>query len=223
MADGFEVVLTAEEAGFGEFEIRNPLLGFTGTLETVTTSDTEYGTKKYTFNFGSITDVKCSEGYTYEFPVAQVAVNRGKKITKTSPYGILLDSVQRIAPDAKDWLGLVGGTYRVEYTPDHELFNRKFMDDNTLPRTIQGSAWEIVEVVAGAGEIPDGEPQSTEDIALELLNGKTRQQFMLAAMKDSSINADKAFSGNIRNGKWLKSMIESYRVVVDDDGIHAVV
>lgn len=191
---------------------------FIGTVMSVTPrADEKYGGVRLHIVYEDL-DIKAAPS-PYDLPIYEVTVrkptpNQWGRINSTNAYAILRASAAKVVTNLGDWRGLVGHRLHMSYTPEHTLYNKERGEH-------KGKAWEVLAVVAnGAAPATAVRAQSTDDVAMGMLIGKTRMQFMTAAVRDAAVRSDGAFLQGITSGTWLAELEVSGKVVAGADGVY---
>lgn len=167
----------------------------------------------------------------YAFPEGYVRVKYSAK--KTSKWGILAESIHNAAgDDSLDVADIVGKRLHMKKVY-HEFGKDK--EGNVM----SSDCWECVGIdgatavattstspapkkKATATSKPTAKGVSAEARVLELLDGKTIQQFNQAAFADSIIKADSSVMSQLLNNTLVQSLIANGRVELDEGGICTV-
>jgi hypothetical protein len=182
---------------------RNPLRHFIGTLRDYNVSIRDDRTY-VVLSFEGINpeDIKDSiEPYIY--PVTDIEIS--KKGTKKSYWGVLSDSAVKFlnvkATPPEDIADLIGKRLEMKMTGGHMMWNRD--EGKETPR----ECWEIIGVEGSPTSSSTGTITATQR-AIDLLDGKTEQQWLQEVYKDSIIKSDPEVLGRIANSTFLP-LVES--------------
>ena len=190
-----------------------PLKEFKGTFKGLSDEDvehTEYNGKpglRVHLKFSDVEVIESTE--PYDFPIAELSLPYSK--TADSIWGVLSDSMVLHIPDNKNITDLAGVRMHLKFTPGHMMWDGQ----KRTPR----ESWEVVGIEGKASATPK---KSGLDRALEILNGKTTQQFNQAALSDPVVRADSEIQPLILGKKFIPQMIEMGAATVDKDGVHHV-
>ena len=233
-----------ETGGFG-----SPLRHFRGKLDSIAGAMVQRGNMpqarlELTYNFSDVEVFVSTE--PYPFPIAQISMLHSNRVK--SGMGVLGASIDKIinagldenAPQeqAKNQDFLTGKVQEWKFTAGHMMPDR---DDQGNWTEKPREAWEVVYVegVGGtahsgagaaapvAGDAPAPVPAATEvtpiQQALNLLDGKTQQEWNNIVFQDPIVKADAALTNSIIGGTFLSPMVESGMLTVDENQIYHVV
>lgn len=232
-----------ETGGFG-----TPLRHFRGKLDGIAGAMVQRGNMpqarlELTYSFSDVEVFVSTE--PYPFPIAQVSMLHSNRVK--SGMGVLGASIDKIinaglddnAPQdqAKNQDFLIGKVQEWRMTPGHLMPDRDEAGNWTeKPR----EAWEVVYVegVGGtahsgagtapvAGDAPSPAPVATgvapTQQALNLLDGKTQQEWNNIVFTDSIVKGDGALTQLIIDGKFIPPLVESGQVTMDENQVYHVV
>ncbi len=233
-----------ETGGFG-----SPLRHFRGKLDSIAGAMVQRGNMpqarlELTYNFSDVEVFVSTE--PYPFPIAQISMLHSNRVK--SGMGVLGASIDKIinagldenAPQeqAKNQDFLTGKVQEWKFTAGHMMPDR---DDQGNWTEKPREAWEVVYVegVGGtahsgagaaapaAGDAPAPVPVATGvtpiQQALNLLDGKTQQEWNNIVFQDPIVKADAALTNSIIGGTFLSPMVESGMLTVDENQIYHVV
>ena len=210
-----------------------PVQEFKGKLDTISGAMVQFGNMtspklEVRYNFSEILVMRSRE--PYPSPIGQVAIMYSK--ADKSGMGVLgksLDKVINTGEDpstpqerVKNWDLVVGKVHHWSQTIGHMMWDGK----QETPR----DAWEVLSV-EGLGVAPVAAPgiapssvmaASPSAQALGLLNNKSLQEWNNLVFQDSLVKSDGTLTGNIISGDFLKNVLASGQVTVDENGIHHV-
>ncbi len=217
---------------------RSPLQEFVGDLASITGMMVQRGQMKapaleVTYNFENIEVIRSTE--PYPFPIAQISIfqNTGAK----SAMGVWGSSIDKLinadlpedAPpeDIKPQEYLKGHRIRVALTGGHMQWDSK--EKKETPR----DSWEVMELMdspapakPAAKPAAGSNPSSKTPIqqALDLLNGKTEQQFYQAIFASPVFKAPthQTVVQEIIGKQFLPPLEEAGTVTKDDKGVYTV-
>ena len=160
----------------------------------------------------NFTDVEIIESTSpYPFPVASIEFALSNR--KKSAWGIWSESVNELIPEDADMPYLVGKRLHLKRTPGHMLWSQR--DGKEVER----NCWEL-QAILGEGEgVATG--LNAAEIALEMLKGKTEQEFNQAIFQSQEFRAstDSAtVQQNIISKTFIPAVLASGVVVKDADG-----
>lgn len=192
---------------------RTPLRKFRGTLDTINTElRPGFGENapKKAWHIAIFSDIEVIETIEpYVFPVAQLEFPASTR--KHSQWGIYGDSTLKFLAEAEDVEALYGKRLLSEVTPGHMLF------DGREGKEVEREAW-VVSEVHGAGVAKTVTKSGAMDRALELLDGKTEQEWNQAIFQDPGIKGSEVM-GSIMNRTFLPNAEQSKLASVDENGV----
>jgi len=216
-----------ETGGFG-----TPLRHFKGKLDSITGSMVKRGKMpqprlEVVYTFSELEVIESSE--PYPFPIAQVSLLHSNRVK--SAMGVLGASIDKVinagldenAPQSqvKNQDFLIGKVQEWQITPGHMMWNA---DTNTeTPR----DCWEVISV-EGAGSTPKkGKAGATVGItsitpiqqAINLLDGKTQQQWNNIVFQDPVVKGDSNLVNSIIQGTFIPPLEAAGMVTKDDDSV----
>jgi len=237
-----QVMAQLQTRGFEAGGFRSPLRHFRGKLDSITGSMVQRGTMpqaklEVSYNFSELEVFASTE--PYPFPITQVSMmhsNRDK-----SNMGVLGTSIDKIinagldgnAPQAqvKNQDFLIGKVQEWKVTSGHMMW------DNDKQAETPREAWEVVYVEGVGGTphsgvaTPTAEQPATPTTtpttgvtpiqqALNLLDGKTQQEWNNLVFQDPMIKGDTALTSSIISGTFIPPMEASGMVTKDDNGVY---
>ena len=243
-----EQVLTQEQIlqqlrtrGFETGGFRSPLRWFRGKLDSITGAMVQRGNMpqarlEVSYNFSDVEVFESTE--PYPFPVAQVSLMHSTRAK--SSMGVLGASMDKLLnagldenlpqQQAKNQDALIGKIQEWKVTGGHLMPDR----DNAGNWTeVPKEGWEVVYVEGVGGTPHSGIAQPTAPAkgeyagpitpmqrAINLLDGKTQQQWNNVVFQDSVIKGDTRLINNIINGQFLPPLEESGVVTRDADMVY---
>lgn len=188
---------------------RTPLREFKGKL------DKYYGEFQERFNRTQVhlafTEVEVVESTEpYDFPIADIVIPFSSRAR--SLWGIFSKSLAKVLPDGTDIVDAVGSVLHLKYTGGHMLWD----GSKETPR----DAWEVVAVAEVAAKAVKVDPMVR---ALQLLDGKTVQQFNQAALSDPVVRSDTIVQASIMQKRFIAEAIIKGLVTADVDGVHHLI
>ncbi|KKN75184.1 hypothetical protein LCGC14_0383430 [marine sediment metagenome] len=235
-----EVLQQLMVRGFETGFVSTPLRDFWGVLKSITGEMRSGNSGPYLVALYNMEEVEVLPGGSiepYDSPIAQIDIPASTK--DKSKMGYLGTSIDRIinaglAPDipqaqAKNMESLIGKKLHWQFTPGHLIPNR---DEAGAWSDKPASCWVVTEI-AGEGAAPVAAPNvevapaqpsvSASQKALELLDGKTIQQWHQVVMLDPVVKQDTKFLQTIIDNSFLASMESVGKVTRDEGGVHHVV
>lgn len=233
-----EVLAQLRTRGFEKGFQRTPLREFKGKLESITGGMVDRFTPprlEILLNFEELSDVVATE--PYPFPIAQISIMQS--VRESSFWGVFGTSVDKIinagiAVDAppeqvKQIAHLIGQRLHLKITGGHMMWDAQKGEET--PR----ECWELVAVVgeapvAGAappapaapGAIPETKIVGATQRALQLLEGKTEQDWYQTVFQDPAVKADAALVDSILARTFLSPLETLGTIFKDDNGIYHV-
>lgn len=236
-----QLIVRGYEEGFQ----RSPLRDFWGKLTSITGEMRTGQSGQFAvalYNFDEIEVIVSVEPYTSPIGQVEVSVSTkakskmgylGKSIDDLINAGLPLDAPQA---QAKNQDYIIGKTLHMKLTPGHLIPSR---DDSTGAWTEKPTdCWILAEIrgegtpapvaapVSTAGASPTT-PQTTgvdaNQQALNLLDGKTEQQWHQAAFVDPIVKADTAVIQTIINRQFLTGLEGANKVTKDEHDVYHVV
>jgi len=240
-----QVLAQLQTRGFEVGGFRSPLRHFRGKLDSITGSMVQRGNMpqaklEINYNFSELEVFESAE--PYPFPITQISMMHSNRIK--SNMGVLGASMDKIinaglddnAPQtqAKNQDFLIGKIQEWKMTPGHMMW------DNDKQAETPREAWEVVYVEGVGGtphsgvatstptETPSPTPTATPtgvtpiQQALNLLDGKTQQEWNNLVFQDPLVKGDTALTSSIISGTFIPPMEASGMVTKDDNGIYHV-
>jgi hypothetical protein len=183
------------------------------------------------YNFSEIEVFESTEPYTS--PIAQISLLHSNRIK--SAMGILGASIDKIInaglgenvaqEQVKNQDFLIGKVQEWRVTPGHMMWNADAGQET--PR----ECWEVV-YVEGVGGAPHGgvaapvttkaQPDAITPVqqALNLLDGKTQQQWNNSVFQDPMVKGSPDLINQIISGSFLSAMESSGQITKDENGIY---
>lgn len=234
-----QVMAQLRTRGFETGGFRSPLRHFRGKLDSITGSMVQRGNMtqarlEVLYNFSDIEVFLSTE--PYPFPIAQIAVmhsNREKSYT-----GVLGKSIDKIinadldenAPQekVKNQDFLIGKVQEWKVTPGHMMW------DNDKQAETARECWEVVYVEGVGGTPhsgvattvasvetpaqPTGKALTPAQQAMNLLDGKTQQEWNNIVFQDSQVKGDSDLTNSIIQGTFIPPLEAAGLVTKDKDG-----
>lgn len=224
------------DPGFG-----TPLRHFRGRLTGLTGSMVQRGQMKQArlevmYHFDELEVIESTE--PYPFPILKLPIMQSTK--PKSSMGVLGASMDRILnadadgnlsqAEVRNQDALIGLLQEWKMTPGHMMW------DGNAGKETPREAWEVVwvEGIGGtqstgvdapsvAGATGAGSPaQSASAKAIELLDGKTQQQWNSIVFQDPLVKKDTNLTANIIGGQFLQPLLDAGIVTIDEAGIYHV-
>jgi len=194
---------------------RTPLRKFWGTLDVINTElRPGFGENapKKAWHIAIFSDIEVIETIEpYVFPVAQLEFPVPARNSRRSQWGIYAESTLQFLAETEDIDALDGKRLLNEITPGHMLF------DGREGKEIEKDAW-VVSEVHGAGTAKAATKSGAMDKALELLDGKTEQEWNQAIFQDPGIKGSEVM-GSIMNRTFLPNVEQGKMAAVDENGV----
>lgn len=238
--DSNELLGKLKTRGFETGFQRTPLREFIGRLDSITSAMVERFQPprlEVLYNFSELEVIQSTE--PYQFPIAQISLmhsNRDKSVM--GYFGASVDRVvnaefydkdgKPVDPPAGQLVKgqgyLIGKVLHMKLTPGHPIWDKE--SGLEKPR----ECWELTEIVgeasptkAQAGTAPaSGGVITPVQRALQILDGKTLQQFNNEVFKDSVCKADADLVGSIINNQFIPPLESTGMVTKDADGVFHV-
>jgi len=234
-----QILAQLQVRGFEEGFQRTPLRDFWGTLTSIT-GEMRTGQRGAfavaLYNFDGVEVIDTTEPYTS--PIAQLEVSVSSKAR--SAMGYLGDSIDKIinaglpldAPQeqVKNQSYIIGKFLHMKYTPGHMVPTKDETTGKWGERPVD--CWVLVEIrgegtpaatVPGAVAPPVVTGVDANQQALNLLNGKTEQQWHQAVFVDPIVKANTAVIQTIINRTFLTGLEAAGKIVKGEDGVYMVV
>ena len=237
-----EVLAQLRTRGFETGGFRTPLRWFRGKLDSITGAMVQRGNMpqarlEVSYNFSDVEVFESTE--PYPFPVAQVSLMHSTRAKSgMGALGASMDKILNVGLDentpqqqAKNQDFLIGKVQEWRITGGHLMPDRDGAGNWTeVPR----EAWEVV-YVEGIGGTPHSgvaqpataqpTPQPTTgetpiQRAINLLDGKTQQQWNNMVFQDLAVKGDTGLINNIITGQFLPPLEEAGIVTKDADGVY---
>lgn len=223
--------------GFETGGFKSPLRHFRGRLTSITGEMVQRGSMpkpklEITYSFDELEVIDSTE--PYPFPVAQITIMHSTK--DKSAMGVLGKSIDRIinadadenAPqnqvNNQDVLEGVMQEWKV--TPGHMMPDR---DENNNWIETPREAWEVIWV-EGYGEAKTDKKAtkssaktsgvSATQKAIDLLDGKTIQDWNAAIFQDPVIKADANLINQVVTGQFIQPLLDSGVITKDDNDVY---
>jgi hypothetical protein len=224
--------------GFESGGFKSPLRHFRGKLTSITGEMVQRGQMQQakleiTYNFDELEVIESTE--PYPFPVAQISIMHSTK--DKSAMGVLGASIDKIinadmdANSPQDQVrnqdALEGLMQEWKVTPGHMMPDK---DDAGKWTETPRDAWEVVWV-EGYGETVKVDKKATKATAktsgpsasqkaIDLLDGKTIQDWNAAIFQDSLIKSDAGLINKIVTGQFIQPLLDSGVITKDDDDVY---
>lgn len=148
----------------------------------------------------------------WSYPNKDITI--GYSDRKQSRWGIFAESGLKFLSENEEFSNLVGKRLHLKIAV-HMLFQGK-------ERGVQpADCWTIVGV-EGAADVNGAEAISAEKQLLILVNGKTRQQFNMEAIRLPIVKKDSALSSRLLNNTWFAEITSNGLVSKDEAGIYTL-
>lgn len=146
------------------------------------------------------------------YDLATAAIDVGRKSNKAdSKWGVMAISIRPfVAPGTKPE-NLIGHRIGLVMTPDHPLPSKS--QETGKWETKKQDAWEMFEF---DGKVQGGVAKSAEEIAVDLLDGKTAAQFKVEAAKNDLIRTDPALIKSIADNSFAAKMVTAGKFELKD-------
>ena len=236
------VLAQLKTRGFETGGFRSPLRHFRGKLDSITGSMVQRGNMtqaklEIAYNFSDLEVFESTE--PYPFPIAQITVMHNNK--DKSAMGVLGASMDKIInagldantpqQQAKNQDALIGKVQEWKVTPNHPMPDKdeagKWIE---TPR----EAWEVIWVegmggtphsgVAAPAQVVGTPAKSTGETpmqrAINLLDGKTQQQWNNVVFQDTLVKNDTKLVNSIIAGEFLAPLKESGVISKDVSGVY---
>ena len=204
MANGEELVSIR---GLIEGAPRTPLKEFKGKLDAFPTElVTRFEPARTYVNlaFSGVEVIETIE--PYPFPIAQIPMPLNKR--RVSQWTVFSDSLTKFLPENQDIGNTIGMIYHMKITPGHMMWDGK----ESTPR----ESWEVIGLSGEGAAVSVVDATSR---ALELLDGKTEQEWNQLVFQDPAIKADSALMNDIIYRKFLAAQEAAGKITKDDNGV----
>jgi len=236
-----QVIEQLRTRGFETGGFRSPLRHFRGKLDSITGSMVQRGAMpqprlEVLYNFSDVEVFESTE--PYPFPVAQINIMHSNRVK--SAMGVLGASMDKIlnagldenAPQeqAKNQDALIGKVQEWKVTPGHMMW------DGSVGQEVPRECWEVVYVEgiggtphsgvattpATAGQPEPAAPAGVTPIqqAINLLDGKTQQQWNNTVFQDPLVKSDAELTQSIIQGTFLPPLEAAGTVTKDENGVY---
>jgi len=187
---------------------QNPLRDFWGKLDHwVPRRDERYNRTIIDLGFTELRVVASVE--PYKLPTTQISIPHSTYLT--SSWGVFATSVNKFLTEEEEWTVLEGATLHMVLTDNHNFGTAR---DTNEP--IIRSCWEVVEV---QGRETGGGAISPIQKALDLLDGKSDQDYYQVALADPIIKKDGNLVTQLLNNTFLPAVEASGQAKKDENGI----
>ena len=237
-----QILAQLQTRGFEEGFQRTPLRDFWGKLTSIT-GEMRTGQRGAfavaLYNFDEVEVIDTTEPYTS--PIAQLEVSVSTKARSAMGYlgtsidnvinaGLPLDAPQE---QVKNQSYIIGKYLHMKYTPGHMVPTKDETTGKWGERPVD--CWVLMEIrgegvaaapaVASPGAVvpPVVAGIDANQQALNLLNGKTEQQWHQAVFVDPVVKANTAVIQTIINRQFLTGLEAAGKIVKDEDGIYLVI
>lgn len=238
-----QVLAQLQTRGFEAGGFRSPLRHFRGKLDSITGSMEQRGSMPQAklelhYNFSELEVFESTE--PYPFPITQISMMHNTK--DKSNAGVLGLSMGKIInagvdenipqgdPRVKNQDFLIGKVQEWKVTTGHMMW------DNDKQAETPREAWEVVSVegvggtphsgvaTAPATEVPAAAPATSGVTpirqALDLLDGKSQQEWNSLVFQDPVVKGEGALVKSIIDGTFITNMEATGMVTKDDNGIY---
>ena len=243
-----QVLAQLQTRGFETGGFRSPLRHFRGTLTSITGSMVQRGKMpnaklelSYNFDKPGLPIEVFASTEPYPFPIAQISMMHSTR--DKSNTGVLGKSIDKIInagvdeniphgdPRVKNHDFLIDKVQEWKVTTGHMMW------DNDKQEETPREAWEVVYVegvggtphsgVATTAEAPTPAPAPPTGVtpiqqALNLLDGKTQQEWNNIVFQDLLVKGDASLVNSIISGTFIPPMEASTMVTKDENGVFHV-
>jgi len=223
-----DILAQLRTRGFEEGFQRTPLRHFRGKLTSITGNMIERFQPprlEVQYNFEDLEVLDSTE--PYPFPIAQISIMHSMR--KRSGMGYFGASVDRVinanvpedapAEQVKGQDYLIGKEQEWMLTPGHMIWDGNAGEER--PR----ECWELISII-GEGSSSSDTAASSEgsaiDRALQLLDGKTEQQWHQEVFQDPVVKGDGGLVSSIIGREFLPPLEAAGTVTKDEDGVYHV-
>jgi len=144
----------------------------------------------------------------YPFPIAQIGLPLNKR--RTSQWTVFSDSLAKFLQESEDLANCIGKTIHMKFTGGHMMWDRD--KGEATPR----EAWEVIGVL-GEGTTVNVVDATAK--ALELLDGKSEQEWNQLVFQNPAIKADSVLMNDIIYRKFLAAQEAAGTATKDGNGI----
>lgn len=197
--------------GLKDSSFGTPLTHFKGKFHSYATSLSQFKDKKgnskvnVILNFSDIVVIASKE--PYNFPTAQIEIPYSEY--NKSRWGQWGNSLAKFLADGEDVAQAVGRTLEMKVTEGHDLGQK----DEVTKAKVLSTCWEVIGI-EGAGVKVD--PMTR---LMELIEGKSTQEFNQLALADTSIRTDQSIVSGLINNTLLPALEGKNQIKKDDKGI----
>ena len=228
-----EVLAQLRTRGFEEGFQRTPLREFRGKLTSITGNMVERWTParlEVLYNFDEVEVIESTE--PYPFPVAQLSMlHSNRKKSGMGYFGASVDTIINAgvpgdapADQVRGQDYLVGKILHMKLTGGHLIWDQGAGEER--PR----DCWELMSIIGADEAAPTSATSgattaaatSATQKALELLEGKTEQQWHQVVFQDPTCKADGDLTNSIINRVFLPPLEATGMIGKDADGIYRV-
>lgn len=162
-------------------------------------------------NFVDVTVIESVEPW----PQATAELEIWESNRTKSGWGVFANSVLPYLQPHEDFPALIGRMLEMKYTPGHKLpvkdkATGKFNDE-------EKNAWEVMSV---DGKANSATPDTTEDEALNLLDGKTIEVFTPLAINTPVLRSNQNLLPKLTSRTFASEMVSENRATVDAQGVY---
>ena len=197
--------------GLKDSSFGTPLTHFKGKFHSYQTALSKFQDKQgkskvnVILNFSDISVIASKE--PYNFPTAQIEIPYSEY--NKSRWGFWGNSLAKFLSEGEDVAQAVGRNLEMKVTPGHDMGQK----DKETNQKILSECWEVIGI-EGAGVKID--PMTR---LMELIEGKSTQEFNQLALADTSIRADQTLVAGLINNTLLSSLEAKNQIKKDDKGI----
>lgn len=194
---------------------RTPLREFKGVLDGIKTEPNQYQKTDVILWFSELDVIASDEAYPFPITNLNITYNENEK----SKWGVFADSTRKFVPEnvtnvAALLESLMGKRLHMKYTGGHMMWDR----DKGMETARE--CWELVGAEGGEPmTVATGGASDTAKIALDLMDGKTIQEWNQEVFQNPAVKVDGALIDQIIGNTFFPAMKEQGNVTVDDDGI----
>jgi len=206
MSNGEELVSIR---GLIEGAPRTPLKEFKGRLDAFPTelvTKFEPARTYVNLTFSELEVIETIE--PYPFPIAQISMPLNKR--RTSTWTVFSDSLAKLLPENEDLANCLSRIFHMKLTAGHMMWDGK---------KEEATARESWEVIGLSGEGTTVKVVDASAKALELLDGKTEQEWNQLVFQEPAIKADSALMNDIIYRKFLAAQEAAGNATKDDNGV----
>lgn len=198
--------LNFSEGGF----TRTPLREFLGVFDGYDLPLSRDGRQQIIPRFSDVKVIDSIEPYdflTATLPPMNVAVTRDGSFNLKSLFGIWGQSIKKLLHEDQGLEDTIGLRHHLKMTPGHLIFNRD------QGREVERDAWEVI-AIEGVGEAIE----DAATVALQLLDGKTEQEWNSIVLKDKIVQSSDELKSSILKRSFIPESIKQAKITKDKTG-----